>query len=52
MGSRTTDMQAIFNELSEKNKDIVIQIAKNVKVAQEADEQSRKLSESPKSPGS
>ena len=28
-------MQAIFSELSERNKDIVILIAKSVKVAQE-----------------
>ena len=36
MENRNTDMQAIFSELSEKNKDIVILIAKSVKVAQEA----------------
>lgn len=35
MKSRETDMQAVFNELSDKNKDIVILIAKSVKVAQE-----------------
>lgn len=39
MASRNTDMQAIFNELSEKNKDIIILIAKSVKVAQEEEEQ-------------
>lgn len=39
MESRNTDMQAIFNELSEKNKDIIILIARSVKVAQEAAEQ-------------
>lgn len=38
MASRNTDMQAIFSELSEKNKDIVILIAKSVKVAQEVEE--------------
>lgn len=38
MASRNTDMQAIFSELSEKNKDIVILIAKSVKVAQEVSE--------------
>lgn len=37
MGNRDTDMQAIFNELSEKNKDITILIAKSVKVAQETE---------------
>lgn len=42
MASRNTDMQAIFNELSEKNKDIIILIAKSVKVAQEEAEQPRK----------
>ena len=42
MASRNTDMQAIFSELSEKNKDIVILIAKSVKVAQEVAEQPRK----------
>lgn len=41
MASRNTDMQAIFSELSEKNKDIVILIAKSVKVAQEVEEQPR-----------
>lgn len=42
MESRSTDMQAIFSELSEKNKDIVILIAKSVKVAQEVGEESDK----------
>ena len=41
MASRNTDMQAIFSELSEKNKDIIILIAKSVKVAQEVEEQPR-----------
>lgn len=41
MASRNTDMQAIFSELSEKNKDILILIAKSVKVAQESPEQPR-----------
>ena len=41
MASRNTDMQAIFSELSETNKDIIILIAKSVKVAQEVAEQSR-----------
>lgn len=41
MESRNTDMQAIFSELSEKNKDIVILIAKSMKLAQEVAEQPR-----------
>lgn len=41
MASRNTDMQAIFSELSETNKDIVILIAKSVRVAQEVAEQPR-----------
>ena len=41
MASRNTEMQAIFNELSETNKDIIILIAKSVKVAQEVAEQPR-----------
>ncbi len=40
MTSKNTDMQAIFSELSERNKDIVILIAKSVKVAQEVTAQS------------
>lgn len=32
--NRNCSMQAIFNELSEKNKDIVILLAKSIKVAQ------------------
>lgn len=42
MASRNTNMQAIFSELSEKNKDIIILIARSIKVAQEAAEQPRK----------
>ena len=42
MASRSSDMQAIFSELSEKNKDLVILIAKSVKVAQETSEKPRK----------
>ncbi|MCM1027449.1 MAG: hypothetical protein NC432_13530 [Roseburia sp.] len=41
MESRNMDMKAIFNELSDTNKDIVILIAKSVKVAQEVTEQTR-----------
>ena len=39
MASKNTEMQAIFNELSEKNKDIVTLIARSMKVAQEAAEE-------------
>lgn len=42
MASRSVTMQAIFSELSEQNKDIIILIAKSVKVAQEVAEQPRK----------
>ena len=42
MASKNADMQAIFSELSEKNKDIIILIARSVKVAQEVAEQPRK----------
>ena len=41
MASRNVVTQAIFSQLSEKNKDIVILIAKSVKVAQEEAEQPR-----------
>lgn len=36
MNGKNNDMQNIFNALSEKNKDIVILVAKSVKVAQES----------------
>lgn len=35
MASRSTDMKDIFSKLSEKNKDIIILVAKSVKVAQD-----------------
>lgn len=35
MKDRNEDMQTIFNELSEKNKDIVLLVAKSMKIAQE-----------------
>lgn len=35
MRDKNEDMQTIFNELSEKNKDIVILVAKSMKIAQE-----------------
>ena len=40
MESKDTIMQAIFSELSERNKDIMILVAKSVKVAQETDSRS------------
>lgn len=42
MEGRSADMQAIFSKLSEKNKDIVILVAKSVKVAQDTTGQPRK----------
>lgn len=45
MSDRNTDMENIFNALSERNKDIVILVAKSVKVAQEVAEQSTKTSD-------
>ena len=39
MTSRKAEMEAIFSELSEMNKDIVILVAKSIKVAQETVEQ-------------
>lgn len=41
MTSRNAEMEAIFSELSEKNKDIVILIARSIKVAQESEEETR-----------
>lgn len=38
MESKNTDMQSIFNELSEKNKDLMMLLAKSVKYAQQAAE--------------
>lgn len=43
MTNKSTDMQAIFSELSEKNKDIMILIAQSIKVTQEVMEQSNNL---------
>ncbi len=43
MPSKSTDMQEVFNELSEQNKDIVILVAKGIKVAQETSEVSGEL---------
>ncbi len=39
MKNRKADMQAVFAELSEENKDIMILIAKGMKAAQEAAEE-------------
>lgn len=39
MTSRRTDMQAVFAELSEENKDIMVLIAKGMKAAKEAVEE-------------
>lgn len=44
MTSRNTDMQAIFSKLTEKNKDIVILVAKSMRVAQDVIEPPRKKS--------
>lgn len=44
MESKSGDMRDIFNRLSEKNKDILILLAKSIKVAQEAERQSCKPS--------
>lgn len=37
MESKRTDMQAIFSQLTEKNKEILIMIAKGMKVSQTGD---------------
>lgn len=42
MKSRNTDMEEIFSKLSEKNKDIVILVAKSVKIAQDTSEPPQK----------
>lgn len=47
MESKNTIMQAIFSELSERNKDIMILVAKSVKVAQETDNHSCNSSKNP-----
>lgn len=44
MESKRADMQAIFSKLSEKNKDILILLARSMKVAQETTEQACKNS--------
>ncbi len=41
--NRYTDMQNIFNELSEDNKDIIILVAKSIKVAQDVTKRNYKL---------
>ena len=42
MKSKKADMQAIFSKLSEKNKDILILLAKGMRMAQDASERPRK----------
>lgn len=46
MESRRADMQAVFNALSEQNKDRILLIAKSMQIAQEAAERSLRLSKS------
>lgn len=41
MKIKNEDMEMIFNKLSERNKDIIILIAKGMKVAQDSAEQPR-----------
>lgn len=48
MASRSDDMQAIFNELSEENKDIMIQVAKGMKIGQKIEKQDHKTSKQSK----
>lgn len=43
MKSKNDEMEEVFNKLSEANKDIIILMAKSVKVAQEVTEQSYKV---------
>ena len=45
MTGKNTDMQAIFSKLTERNKDIIILVAKSVKVAQDISEQPHKSAE-------
>ncbi len=40
MESRRADMQAVFNALSEQNKDMILLVAKSVQTAQKAAERS------------
>lgn len=42
MESKSADMQDIFCKLSEKNKDIIILVAKGMKIAQEESDRIRK----------
>lgn len=41
MASRSAEMQTIFSELSEENKDIMILIARSMKIAQVAGQKHR-----------
>ncbi len=42
MASKSTDMQAIFSELSESNKDIIILLAKGMRIAEHTTKKPRK----------
>lgn len=42
MKSEKADMETIFNQLSDQNKDILILVAKGMKLAQETADESRK----------
>lgn len=44
MENKNADMQAIFSKLSEHNKDILILMAKSIKIAQETGKQKCKSS--------
>ncbi len=44
MGNKHETMQLIFNKLTDKNKDILILVAKSIKIAQEDEKQTCKLS--------
>lgn len=48
MKSENMEMEAIFKQLSERNKDVLILIAKGMKVAQEAAYESCELPKKPK----
>lgn len=48
MKSENMEMEAIFKQLSERNKDVLILIARGMKVAQEAAHDPCKLPQKPK----
>lgn len=43
MKNKIDDMKEIFNKLSEQNKDIIILVAKGMKIAQKENERMRKI---------